>query len=317
MSGLVKPSEFLDPRATMVKASAGVPRDGHDRPMVVPFGGGTPRAHTRVTTFVDVLEDKSAIATWGKRMVLVGTARQPALLDHAGGLDPATPDGKRKLDGIAERAAKIGGAEDKADKGTQLHTLSEYVDRNEPLPRCSEADLADMAAYHLATIDLDVLHIEQLVAIEQIDAAGTPDRICFFDGLDPDGNPAGNLITDLKTGNVEYGALKMAMQLATYSRGRFYDHTVFPAPRRADDEKAWQKWRKTVFTADEAAKAYTDLPSVNQRWGLIIHLPAGTGTCAVWWIDLALGWEAVGVASQVRELRSRKRLMQPFSDGYV
>src|SRR3712207_8237615 len=54
--------------------------------------------------------------------------------------------------------------------------------------------------------------IERLVVVPAIRASGTPDRVDFYDGLDPDGNPAGNLISDLKTGSVEFGELKMGAQ---------------------------------------------------------------------------------------------------------
>ncbi|OKI45248.1 hypothetical protein A6A27_11975 [Micromonospora sp. CB01531] len=301
-----------------MKAGDKVPRDGHGSPLVVPYGGGKPKPYTRVTTFIDCIEDKSNLERYGKRMVLVGAAKQPTILNAVQGLDPNDKADKKKLDGIAEKASIVAGSKDKADKGTHLHDLSEYVDRGEPLPLCSEADLVDMAAYKLATVDLDVVHIERLVVVDETSTAGTPDRVSFYDGPGPvvDGERIhikGNLITDLKTGSVEYGALKMAMQLADYSRGKFYDHTKFPAPdREVDGEKAWQAWRKTEFTAEEAAAAYTELPDVNQDWGLIIHLPAGSGVCTVYWIDLRAGWEGVQAAKVVRGLRSKKKVMFPF-----
>ena len=245
--------------------------------------------YTRCTTFVDCIEDKSTLAGWGKRMVLVGAARAPQLTAQAGNLDPQDPVGKKALSRITEQLVQLAGANDRRDKGTRLHGLSEYVDRGEPLPACTPSELADMAAYKSATVALDVVHIERLVVVDHLKVAGTPDRVATYDGPVPDGKPlAGNLITDLKTGSVDYGALKMAMQLAVYSRGVFYDHT----------------------TGDRSP-----LPEVNQDWGLIIHLPAGSAQCTVYWIDLAAGWEAVLVAAQVRRLRRKRRLLVPFAAG--
>ncbi len=210
---------------------------------------GSPKLvpYTRCTTFVDCIEDKTALSTWGKRMVLVGAARAPHLLDEAAKLDPHEHAGKRALDRLASTATAIAGAHTKRDQGTHLHALSEAVDLGTPLPAASAPDIADIAAYLSATVHLDVLHVERLVVVDELKTAGTPDRIYSYDGPGPDGERfTGNLIGDLKTGSVELGALKMAMQLALYAHGQFYDHHT---------------------------GARSPLPDVSQQWGLIIHLP--------------------------------------------
>ncbi|MEU7905901.1 hypothetical protein [Actinoplanes sp. NPDC049118] len=232
------------------------------------------------------MEDKTQLTAWSKRMVLAGAARSPDLLAQARSLDPADPQHKQPLNALAERAANAAGSASRRDHGTHLHTLSEYVDRGEPLPAHSAADVADMAAYKLATVHLDVIHVERLVVVDDLRVAGTPDRISYYDGPGPDGDYlTGNLITDLKTGSLQHGTLKFAMQLAVYSRGQFYDHTT---------------------------GARSPLPQVNPHWGLIIHLTPGSAICTVHWIDLALGWDAVQVARQVRAMRSRKSVLKQF-----
>ncbi|MFC4089372.1 hypothetical protein [Micromonospora sp. GCM10011541] len=270
------------------------PRDRWKRPLIYVPGKPKLVPYTRCTTFIDVIEDKSALTKWGKRMVLVGAAKAPQVVREAVGLDHTDPAGKKALDAKAETLVNVAGANDKREKGTHLHGLSEYVDRGEPLPECSPQDRADMAAYMMATLDLEVVHAERLVVVDEMEVAGTPDRVSYYDGPGPGlmypdmGYPdhiKGNLITDLKTGSVEYGALKMAMQLAMYSRGVFYD------------------WR---------TQERTPLPDVNQEWGLIVHLAAGTGVATVYWIDLTAGWKGVQVAKIVRELRKNKKVMFPF-----
>lgn len=242
--------------------------------------------YTRCTTFVDCIEDKSALAAWGKRMVLLGAAHDPGLIAQARGLDPQNPADKRTLNRLAERAAAVAGSHTKRDHGTHLHALSEYIDRGEPLPAPTTQDVADMAAYKAATVHLDVVHVERLVVVDALTVAGTPDRISYYEGPGPHGTPmAGHLITDLKTGSVDHGGLRMAMQLAVYSRGKFYDHTT---------------------------GTRSPLPDVNQDWGLIIHLPAGTGQCTVYWIDLTIGWQAATVARQVRHLRTTRKILTAF-----
>jgi hypothetical protein len=287
-----------------------VPRDGWGRPLIIPRTGGKPAGHTRTTTFIDCIEDKSNLIDWGKRMVLVGASKYPSLLDSARGLSPE--DDKKALDALAERATNLSGANDKREKGTHLHTLSEYVDRGEPLPPgTSGADLADMAAYMMETVSLTVHAVEQFVVVNELKVAGTFDRMYEYAGPDPYGNPIDGLfIGDLKTGSVRYGALKMAMQLAIYSRGERYDYSRFPIDTQ--DKKALAAWKKAEVSAVDAEQAYADLPPVNRDWGIIVHLPAGQAECKLYWVDLNMGWEAAKLALQIRAMRSTKNAMRPF-----
>jgi len=260
--------------------------------------------YTRTTTYVDCIEDQSTLARWGQRTVLLGATRAAPMVSAARELDPTSD--RRALDGIAEKLAAIGGAHEGRERGTRLHGLSEFVDRGEVMPAATEQDVADMAAYGIATLDLDVVHIETLVVCDELEVGGTPDRIVQYDGPGPGAGLAamparmrasrgleyapdwisGHLIADLKTGNVSYGALKMAMQLAVYSRSCLYDHeTLIRRP----------------------------LPPVNQDWGVIIHLP-GAATATLYWINLRVGWQGAQLAKQVRELRSvGAKALVPFS----
>jgi hypothetical protein len=218
-------------------------------------------------------------------------ARDPKFLDGVLDLDMRRDekDAKDELNRKAQAAKQTAGAEDKADKGTELHGLSELVDEHKDLPPgVSFEDVVDMDAYRRATHPLfKIVHMEQLVVNDELGIGGTPDRVSMWVGEDelvaPDGDiilPDELLITDLKTGTVEYGALKMAMQLAIYSRSKLYDK-------------------------DTGER--TDLGNINQKWGIIMNLPAGSGECTLYWADLTLGWEAVLVAGQVRALRSRSK----------
>jgi hypothetical protein len=285
-----------------------VPRDGNDRPMIYPPTGGTPVAHTRMTTFIKSLEDEAGLTKWGKRMVTYGAAMFPHELEGLAKLDPEVKEDKAKLDKVAERLFEMSGANNKREKGTYLHKLSEYVDEGTPLPdTISAADLQDMMAYMIATTSLTVLHSEQIVVVPELVAAGTPDRVSVYDGPGPDGKPlVGNLITDLKTGTLEYGGLKMSAQLAGYAHGYIYHHEVFPeAPDRLGDPKGWAKWKKTPVDPELAASAYEPLPDVRQDWGIIINLRPGSGEATLHWADLTIGWEAALMAKSMRAIRSK------------
>jgi hypothetical protein len=82
-------------------------------------------------------------------------------------------------------------------------------------------------------------------------------------------------VGDLKTGRIDYGAGKIAQQLAVYANSKDYD----PATGgRADQD-------------------------VCTHYGIVVHLPQGTGEASVHVVDLVAGWEAVKLSSQVREHR--------------
>ncbi|MGW5130898.1 hypothetical protein [Streptomyces sp. NPDC004135] len=249
---------------------------------------------------------------WQNRTVLMGATRRTDLLDRARGLDPEDASDKKTLNLLVEQAKDAGGANDKSRRGTYLHDLTEYVDRGQPLPgTISGDDLDDMAAYMASTSVLTVIAAEQFVVVPELRVGGTFDRLSYYEGPGPDGKPiAGNFITDTKTGSVRYGRLKMASQLAVYSRGKLYDHTKFPID--TSDKKAFAAWKKTEFTAEEAASAYSDLPPINQDWGIIVHLPAGTGTCELYWADLNIGWRLAQLALTIRQERGVKNALIPF-----
>lgn len=255
------------------------------------------RSFTRTTTFIDVLDDKTNLDAWNMRMVLIGVAKDTRFLEGISLMDPEDKEDKDELNRRAQAAKLVAGAEDKADKGTFLHGLSELVDMGHDLPDgISFGDVIDMDSYRSNTRWRKIVHLEQLVVNDQYHVAGTPDRVSEirveefrkefprmfeeYGGLvAPDGSivlPGQRLITDLKTGSVEYGALKMAMQLAMYSRSKLYN------------KETGQR---------------TPLRKINRKWGLIDHLPAGKGNHTLYWADLTLGWRAVRLAYDVREIR--------------
>lgn len=263
----------------------------------------TLKAYTRTTTYIDCIEDKSNLIAWGKRMVLIGVATDPTftegVLDAFERVNGDDADEAKKakdwLTRRSESAADKAGASDKADKGTFLHGLSEMVDNGQELPdTLTFGDVIDMDAYKRATWPiLSIVHMERLVVLDEYQIAGTPDRVSTVrEGVKlvaPDGyvfEPGELIITDLKTGTVDYGALKMAMQLAIYSRSALYD---------------------------PATGERTPLGNINQKWGIIMNAPAGEGECTLYWADLSMGWEAVAVAREIRRLRTAgKRALVPF-----
>jgi len=262
-----------------------IPRDRWGRPMIVPPGGGSPVAYTRCTTFVGVLEDTYQISLWKQRMTAIGMAERPDLQMAAYALRDAQRNddrqGKRELNKICEKAIEVAGGSIAANTGTALHALSEKVDRGEDLGPVPEVFKADLRAYWAATRDLEVAAIENFVVVDDYKVGGTFDRLVKYKGQ--------HFIADIKTGGIDFGIGKIAMQLAMYSRGVEYDHTTAT---------------RTPLPAD-----------VSQERGIVIHLPAGKQTCTLHWVDLAAAWDAIDLAAKVKEWRSRKDLSWPVETG--
>lgn len=250
-------------------------------------------AYTRCTSFVGVLDDRSALEKWQKRIVLAGMSVEPWLLDD---VRAAGPEDRDVLDRIADRAFEAGDGYEKARKGTDLHKLSELVDAGEPLPDqlwnadagahrpVTLQDRADMAAYVRVRDALGLVYLERelFVVEDEHKIGGTFDGLAGFSTADQAdawsaercscGKP---VIVDLKTGRTDYGQGKMAQQLAVYAHGSRYD----PATGE-----------RTPLDA---------CPHV----GIIIALPQGTGEATWLLLDLELGWRTVTLSEQVRDYR--------------
>jgi predicted RecB family endonuclease len=251
---------------TITQPDTEISRDRYGRPYVVPPNGGKAVPYTRCTTFVDVLDDKYNLQKWMQRMVALGLSVRPDLQLAVS----AHSDDKSRLDKICDEAKEAATASAAATTGTALHALTERLDRGQDVGVVPDAYLADLAAYQAATEHLEAVHIEQFCVLDSLKIGGTPDRVVTYNGK--------RYIADVKTGSIDYGALKIAMQLAVYARSQTYDH-------------------HTKGRGDHGAE---------MDKGIIIHLPAGTGTCTLHWVDLLAGWEAVKVAKVVREWRSKR-----------
>ena len=250
-----------------------VSRDRYGRPLIIPPGGGKPVAYTRCTTFIDCLDDRYNLELWKIRQAAIGLADRPDLA-----LAVTTHrDDKKRLDRICADAIEAAKSSAAATTGTALHTLTEHVDTGRDLPTLPPSAVADLDAYRRATAALTVEAIEQFVVCDDLAVGGTFDRVVSWRGR--------RFVADLKTGStIDFSVGKIAMQLAVYSRGQSYD---------------------------PATGARTPL-DVDQRNGLVIHLPAGQARCDVSFVDLTAGWEGVLLAQQVRAWRKRKGFTAPF-----
>jgi hypothetical protein len=237
-------------------------------PLIIPPGGGPkPIAYRRMTKFVDVLEEQYLLNNWHKRMVAIGLSQREDLrlsvLAHI-----EAPDARQVIDGVCRDATDYAKARAAATQGTAFHTLTDIIDRGGDLPPgLPENILKTLEAFKVATAPLKIVSIEPKTVLDTHKAAGTPDRIYELDGQ--------LYIGDTKTGNIHWGTLKIAMQLAGYSRSWLYD----------------------VATGNRAPHGC----SLNR--GIIMDVDLEKCTVELRWVDLETGWWAFMIARQVWEAR--------------
>lgn len=248
-----------------------IPRDRWGRPLIVPPDGGEPIAYTRVSSLAKALDDLNNLMAWKQRKTAEGLLRRPDLLTRlSGALANGDPDTdwptKRALNDVCREAMEAASASKGASAGTGFHSLTEAIDRGNEPPFVPEADKPRLDAYRAATAGIEWLGIETFVVNDAVRAAGTFDRL----GRLPDGRV---VVADLKSGKSEADyPLATTMQIAVYSRGHRYDpETGIRSPLHDD----------------------LDLAT-----GLLIHLPP-SGGCALYELNLDLGWEAARLAADV------------------
>lgn len=272
------------------------PRDGRDRPLIVPPGGGQPVAYQRASTFANVLTDQSGLTTWKVRHAVRGVASNPALVARA----VAAQYGEKDLDEVIEAGLLLDGASDAAGFGTAFHRLTE-PDARDRADEAPESIRADVRSYWQAldAAGLRIVATEEFVVHDGYRVAGTFDHIIEL----PDG--LGRVVADKKTGS--YKPREHAVQLAVYAGGVRYDHEgEFDAVGLLHGEKD---------LGQAIGKVRRSPLNVRQDLALLIHTPHGKGETILRWIRLDRGREAIERALWLREWRSASDVDLAFEDG--
>lgn len=236
------------------------------RPLIVPPDGGKAVPYTRVSTLAKMLDNKDALTRWKQRQVVLGMSVRTDLVDLA----RAVQDDKTKLDEVVQGAMNAARSDQAANLGTILHSLAENVDDGCDIESLATVYQADMTAYREAMKGLKVLARECFVVNDELQAAGTFDRIVQL----PDGRI---VVADIKTGQHEprypHG---VTTQVAVYAASHFYD-------------------------IDRGRVAYLPDFGVSTDVGLMIHLPAGQGRCDLYELDLTVGMALARTAVAIQQ----------------
>jgi hypothetical protein len=265
-------------------------RDQWGRYLVVPPGGGKPVGYTRATTVAGTLDSGGGLAPWKAAMTAAGIIMRRGLraeweaLMALYGSDPwyASQEGKAECKRLVEECAAVGGANDRREMGTALHTITALIDLGHPPAHLTEETERDIQAYTegLASAGVILLpEVELTVVLDDFGVAGTFDRLAGVPGF------ALPLIADLKTGaELSYSWQSIAVQLAIYSRANDI-YQQGPAEDGSQDVRR-------------------PMPEVDQDWGLVIWLNAGTGVLELHLVDLNAGWAAFDRSMWTREWRN-------------
>ena len=279
-------------------------KDQWGRYLIVPPAGGTPTGYTRVTTIAKALDDGGGLAPWKAAMCAQGLllrkglrAQWEALMAQYNG-DPwyGGEQGKKECKRLVEECSAVGGANDRKEQGSALHTITALLDVGRPPARLSPETQADLDTYKNGLIAAGVQiipdQVEVTVVLDAWKTAGTFDRLVNVKGFDLP------LIADLKTGaKLEYTWSQIAVQLAAYSRG----------------EAIYQQG-----TAEDGSQdVRKPMPQVDQNWGLCFWLPAGEARMQLTAVDLNAGWDAFQLSVKARQWRANRGLTMDLADLLV
>lgn len=246
-------------------------RDRYGRYLIPDPDTGELTPWTRATTVAKTLDDAHNLTEWAKRTVAVGIATKPSL---AAGIIAAQDD-RKQLDLLVEQAMEAAGGNERRELGTNLHRILELVDTG----RKNAADVpepwrTDVLAYQAALEEAGLTVVPELCEVillnQPLGIAGTCDRIY----RDRHGRL---VIGDLKTGRF-ISWLAFAGQFAIYATA--------------------------THTWDPATGTLALAPAVHQDHALMVHLPAGEGTCNIEALSVPVGMDAVLMALEVRRLRT-------------
>lgn len=235
---------------------------------------GEERPWTRATTLAEAMVDAYGLTEWKLRETVRGIGLREDLYELAAGSDP---EDKRQLDGIVKDAQKAASMDARANRGTTLHKLTQRLDQGETV-RAPKKMEPDVELYQAAKERWGILTAptmcERITVVPELEVAGTFDKLVKYSGRP--------VMCDLKTGSdVERGGMKIAIQIAIYSRGRVLWNV---------DADRWDR-----------------MPvGVDQQMGLVFHLPVGAGVASLYEANLNIGWDMAKLAYDVREARKGK-----------
>lgn len=299
---------------------------------------GNKRTWTRATTMAETLSDLYSLNLWRIRMMLIGLARFPDMLDELREIDGDGEEGMLSpkthrdiLNRIGFKAQALAGSKVPASWGTEMHSCIERLSRGEiTLADVPDKYRAEVTAWAAAMQEADlsaVPHlIERRVAVSMYGTAGTLDQIdrvhrgrsIRLGNRVIRLNAGDHVVGDLKSGrDLDYGWGEISIQMALYAHGAregrvaVWNGEAVSVTDDPDDTGAWE-WEDIGIPPK----------SIRTDVGVVMHVPVQRADgvpaeCTLHWIDLEEGWKAVQLCESVRDWRKAKGLNTPFSIAEV
>lgn len=253
---------------------------------------GSRLAYTRSSSLGDYLTDSAFLEAWHMRNLAVALGRRRDLADMAavepfttGFAEPDAPIKKAsaaRLDEINEKALESVMINERADRGTVVHAVTE-MDYEGYIPITVITEFASFQEW-IAINKVRRIESELFVVNDDLRVAGTFDHLFEVEGF-------GLVIGDTKNGR-NANNLGFACQFANYSRSKWYD----PSTGERMDLAEYIKSRYGIEGV------------VNQEFALLLSVKAaqngGIGEVKVSEVDIDWGYEACKLAAQVRDFRN-------------
>lgn len=250
------------------------------------------KPYGRMSGLADILDDKSGLVDWAACSAAVGLVRDPGLYAGVAALasahrDPwSTPEAKWPLKELVGKAKSLGGSDQAAQLGTAYHSFAEQLDFG-VMPEFMPPQFKPLLEeYRRAVAPLEMLLAECFVACDELERAGSFDRVVRF----PDGSvfkvpwrrtpidlSGCAVVADVKSGKHDSAyPMKPTIQIAGYAHGVLYDQ--------------------------ESGKRTPIHPDLRTDVGLLIHHPIRTpgSRCSLYLLDLEKGWDLALLAERVR-----------------
>lgn len=264
-------------------ADAEVERTGDGRPKILqPDGKRIP--YTRASGLGDFVADAGFLLAWKMRYLAIGLGRRPDLADmcavetYTTGFDenPKTKGpSARRLDGIIARALDYMKIDERADRGTVVHAVTETgYDGYVPIAAIGEA-----ASFHLflALNSIERLGSELFTVNDELRVAGTFDHLFYI----PD---VGIVIGDTKNGR-NSNPIGFGIQFANYANSVLYD--------QATDQR--------LSLEDYVASLGYDPADIRRDIALLLSVKENETKPS--WVNIEWGYEMAKLAAQVRDAR--------------
>ncbi len=316
-----------------------VPRDHHERPLVLAPGAENPKPYTRVTTFIKAIESAEGLAKWREAMVVLGAGRDPMTLLRLhvllGLLDGDEPWDDYKavktmqlVDGTpakphlwkAIEALKTAAGIDHASLyGTLVHDLTEEWEKHDGAR--SPAQVVDGAPWLVAK------YVEGMAGCSKV-----PDPAKVVERATADLAGYAKVRAHFSVLAVEkFVALHELEVGGTLDRHLGYDGAVLVGDMKTGDSAvsfpgklALQLGTYAIGKPYSPAEGTTEFPyPVSRTWGLVLHF-AGDGQCIPLWVKIgraidtvqslipaARAWESYAGSRK----GGRPTLLRPFEPG--